>query len=424
MNELTSQRLAADRVAQPALRPIALTLLATCIAAVAVWVHSGVTPAAAVVLAGVGIGFAVHVAGLVPSLAAIGLLLVPPGVAGENSAVAAVAALSLVLALVAVTSDPESSAPLPRGVVALMGLTALLFPAAAMLQSSPANLALAAGALWALCTAVIVMGRASTAFLAATVRALTALAVVAVCSYFVSSGLGFRQSVTFEGSSRDVLVYFPFTVIRGDAGSLFHEPRFALFSGEPGLGALILLVAIWGALRLFHGPSRVLLALILLAGGVLTQSTGFLFAILSFGVVVAVERVARTRGRIPAAALASVALPLAYVVSRVLISSKASTEKLSLTDRGFLGGSASGEINLLALLQERPYLAVHLFVLLGLLTWHSRTRPLDVGLAVAIGLTGLAAQPIHVHPGVWLLLAVCVLFVGPARDAWAGRAHG
>lgn len=391
-------------------------LVVAAFAAACVWIVEGGLVAAAVLLGGVCLALAVAVTGAAATVASCALLLAPPGLIGENSALVAGVALLALSAMFTLGRKRQADLPFVGGRVPwLMALMAVAFPLGYLLGSYSLSFALSSAALWSLAAGAVVAGSGRASFVAQTARALALLVASLSVSYFISAATGFPGgAATFNGSSRDATVYFPFTLIRGNTGSLFDLPRFSVVAGEPGLGALFILVALWASARFYSGKARAALVCVLVTAGVFTQSTGFLFAIVGFTGVVLVRGIWRRSGFVAGAFVGLVLLPVAVITARVLLASKREGEGYSLADRGFEGGQAVGEINLLSAFHHTPHIAILVVGLLVALAWEARGGPLELALVAAIAVTGIFAQPIHLHPGIWLATALCVCIAAPA----------
>jgi hypothetical protein len=400
-------------------RPLELSavLVTGSLVAMPVWIERGALGAAVVLAATLGLTLAASLTSLRATVIATALLLAPPGVIGENSAIRASIALVVVLALLASSRTSVSEPGLEPVVTFLLLAISVLFCVAGVLSGYTLHVALSMALLYGLAGATVLISPQHDPAVVDALRALAILLGVAVLSYAVSWALGFRLGGDIvAGPNREVTAYFPATLTQGARGSLFELPRFSVFSGEPGLGAVMLLFGLWSALRLFQGRLRLGLAGLLIAGGLLTQSTAFLITVIALGVVAAALALRERRGvTVAVIALATLAVPALLVASQLLAQKKAS-DPLSLSDRGFGQTHAVGEINLVSLLTAKPTIAIAFLVFGVVLIRAAWPRAWDVGLIAAVFLTGLFAQPLHLHPGTWLLLSLTAVTAGRVAD--------
>ena len=287
-----------------------------------------------------------------------------------------------------------------------------------MLSGYTLHVALSMAVLYGLAGATVLISPHHVLALVDALRALTLLLCAAVVSDLVTWALDFRLGGDIvAGPNREVTAYFPATITQGVNGLLFGSPRFAVFSGEPGLGAVFLLFGLWCGLRLYERRARIVVVGLLVAGGLLTQSTAFLITMIALVVVAAVLQLPpASRVGVAVVALAALAIPAVVEVMH-LLAQKKKADPLSFSDRGFGQSHALGEINLLSLLTAKPVIAIAFFVLGVVLIRAAWPRAWDVGLIAAIFLTGLFAQPLHLHPGTWLLLSLTAVTAGRVAGA-------
>jgi hypothetical protein len=257
-----------------------------------------------------------------------------------------------------------------------------------------------------------------------TVKALRATTWLVTCScfwYLVALVTGFggpQLSLPF----RLLVVYAPGAFTHG-LGGIWRIPRFSAFSGEPGLAVVVLLVALWSALRFERGIARLLMSALLIAGIAFTQSAGAIIALAAVAVGAGMVSLARrTNLALAVPVTAGLIWALRDFTLKVLLLKEGVTPS-SLASRGIqVSQSAAGlaqtsrvSISLVAALRHgSPLVALPLFVLIGYLIVITSRRPLSLGLVLGIGVTGLFAQPLQYYAGIWMLLAACVLIADEA----------
>jgi len=240
-------------------------------------------------------------------------------------------------------------------------------------------------------------------------RTMTLLVALACASYILSAVVGFAGTREFDLPFRTVSLAPPATLIGQNGSDYLGGPRFLLLSGEPGLGAVFLLVAIASASILERGRRRVALLTLLGGGVIVAQSTGLLFALVAMACVSVFVVVTRQVALIAATVMALAVMPALQLLTTQLINRKEQTNPLSLIDRGLAGKTADSSISLSATWAHAPLLVVPLVALLAYLAFLCFRRPIELGLVAAIAVIAWYAQPLQYHPGIWLMLFSVVL---------------
>jgi hypothetical protein len=189
-------------------------------------------------------------------------------------------------------------------------------------------------------------------------------------------------------------------------------------AGEPGLGALFIVIALWCALAFWRGGRRLALLALLATGVVATQSIGLVFGLVAFAVGATLVEVTRRLTLGVSVVLALVLIPVTARVGNFLIASKEADNPESLTDRGLpLTGlrltASDADISLVATLSHHAVLAIPLIALIGYLAFRVVRDPLSLGLVFAVASIALYAQPLQWHPGVWFLVAAALTIAAP-----------
>lgn len=397
---------------------VAVGLCAAASASLAAWVVWGFVPAVAALAATLG-GFALVLAcGWAGAVIGVAFFLMSPGVLGESSLIRSLAgAAAIVAALLLSGTDRQSRGTIPAVAVAVVGV--------AMVASGSAPVEI--GGLYA--------GLAVAAFLLATrphvaaagLRAVTLIVAALTVGYLTTWAVGFDHlaaTLSFDGR-RYVDVYAPLA-LTGSGTPLWDgaPPRMLLATGEPGLNVFYLLAAF--ATLGHHGRrARLWLAVVLVAGAVVSQSAGLLVALLA-GVGAAAFVALVRRGRVALA----VALAAAggYAVVRValrLVDLRAAGSSETVADRGLAAGSLTsaslGNINLIAALQNDLTLGAGLVVALALLAKTAAGTPSGAFAWTAFAVTAVFAQPSQWQAGGWLLLAMVALTRPGHQDDDSGQ---
>jgi hypothetical protein len=388
-------------------------------------------------LAGVGFWLWASVSGIAVAATVVALLTVPPGVLGENSGPLAVAGL-VVVAVSYLTRPRERAGTDAWFAVVVAALLAaqgvgVVASALGVATTDGLRFALTQLPLWFLAAAVVLLAYRRPGFTRRVLHDLTIAVAVMACSYWVSlvvlRGAG---TVELQLPHRTVWVAPPVTLTAASGGYLPDLPRWAVVSGEPGLGGVYVLLAIATAMLLFRGRMRLVLLLALFSGVVATQSAGLLLAVAAgFAAWAALHAIRwlspAALGLIVLAAVVGLRLLVALVLEN-----KQGTNLASILDRGLgpdlvpgapsLGG-VTDTINLVAAAQLQPLTAVALFALLLVFLLRSLPSPVLTGYVAALAATALFAQPLQLQVGVWLMsyLLLALPRERPPRHAHRGR---
>jgi hypothetical protein len=407
---------------------LGLTLVCTAVVAAATWRLSGANAAFAIIAAGTAftawsLGWSLRVASI-----AVALCIVPPGVIGENSAsISVAAALLLYLLIVTVPVETSLSGTVVQLSALLLVAEALAFLLGTALAGYPAfRTSASLLALYTLIGASVYEAARRPRLLIHAIRCLTWLVALACASYAISYAAGFAGGTTLHLKYRTIEFAPPLTVTQPSGGYLPGFPRLLVFGGEPGLGGIFVLVAMWGALRFERARQRLGLLVVLGAGVLFTQSTGLVFALVAFALGFALVNVTKRLTLAITFVLALGLIPLLESLIGFLIRVKQTANPSSLADRGFgvtgfHGGQTTGDISLVATLAHHAWLAAPLLVLLAWLGLCAIRDPLSLGLVLGLGSIALYAQPLQWHPGVWFLLIVGVALGLRLGDARAPR---
>ena len=336
-------------------------------------------------------------------IAALGifLCLIPPGVVGESSSRITLAVLLMSVALV-VTTAAERVPDVT--LVALLGVVGAAF---LVVGHTAQRHSFTPIAFIYFAIAVLVWQMSQRPELSRRALRFVAMLAVAECaSYWVSYLIGFRGGPhIYWLKTRHLDIYPPFTLTAGSGGFWGGHPRLIMFSGEAGLGAVVLLVALAYVLKHERGRRRTLLAALLISGVAAGQSSG---AVLGLGVLAAVAVAAHITRRLtllPAGVAAGTALVGLSHVATGLVNAKLTENASSLSDRGLLvSGNFAGDISLHATLIHHAAVALPVIGLLGYLAARTFRDPVGLGLVGAIAVIAWYAQPLQDHPGVLLLL--------------------
>jgi hypothetical protein len=383
-------------------------------------VYLPIRPVALAAVAAVAAVVMIRLAGA--RVAALGLALaaIPPGVIGESSSRLSLAALLAAFALV-VATVPEVEAD--AAVVALLGACGVAF---LMVGHTAHRHSFTTVALIYFAVAAVAWQISQRPTLAQRVLRFFTLVVAAECaSYWISYLIGFRGGPhIYHLKTRHVDVYPPFTLTSGSGGFWGSHPRLIVFSGEGGLGAVALLVALAYVLKNETGRKRTLLAALLVSGIVAGQSSGAVLALGVLAIVAAAVSMTRTFTLLPAAIAAGVAVLALSRFATDLLHAKLHDNIASLADRGLLTpGSFAGDISLHATLSHHAAVAVPVIALLGYLAVRTFRDPVGLGLVAAVAVIAWYAQPLQDHPGVWLLLLLAVGLQLRDPDRREGRLH-
>jgi hypothetical protein len=420
-----------------------LSLLAACAIGLGIGLQP-VSPGWLVTALGLTIGIAglSVIAGWRAASLAVTLAIVPPGVVGENWG--AVGLSALVAGCILFGTASAETANRPSGLhfsIALMAAESIAWGiAAATLFEGVDQRVAAVQALFYLGGAAILYSMAyRPTLLVRTLQALTWLVAIGCASCVVSLAIGFRGGIPLEMPYREAAVFFPPATLSVGLGRIWPEiPRFALLSGEPGLAAVFLIIALWYTATFERGLRRWFLFAVLVAGCFLTQSLGaFVAVVLLFGVagILRLIHVIRSIGASISAVVAIVLSPILAVAllpnvpnvidaSRRLVQ-RARFEGLTLgasfrgftieqTDVSFSGGGASPDISLIAALPGHALIVIPLLALLAYLGMVTVRKPMSLGLVLAFAATALFAQPLQYSVGAWVLLIACCIIVDTA----------
>jgi hypothetical protein len=340
---------------------------------------------------------------------------------GESSAFVAVGAAAALYAAIATAPAQVVRSRSSSVVPALLIAEALAFAGSSMALSFPAvRIGSALFVLYFIVALALYEAYLRPALIASALRCLTWLVGIACASYVVSWAVGFMGAVDTSSQYRDVIVYPPATVTQPSGGFLteYGFPRLLVLAGEPGLGALFIVIALWCALAFWRGGRRLALLALLATGVVATQSIGLVFGLVAFAVGATLVEVTRRLTLGVSVVLALVLIPVTARVGNFLIASKEADNPESLTDRGLpLTGlrltASDADISLVATLSHHAVLAIPLIALIGYLAFRVVRDPLSLGLVFAVASIALYAQPLQWHPGVWFLVAAALTIAAP-----------
>ena len=425
---------ASSRQSTMAMQSSGLNLLVTSVATLAVWAATGLPEFGALVFAaGLLIGLWASWFGWRPTILSLAILAVPPGLLGENSARFAIVGL-ITIAIVLATSargaiTRTGTFALLAGLLVVEGIAFVL--GSIISPGSDLQLPWIMLLLYWLTAAALMLGCGRTTLVAGTIRSLAWMVAALSASYLVSLAIGFRGGpIELRLTYRQVELFPPVTLTAGSGGYFPSIPRLTVFAGEPGLGVVFMLVAAWAAVRLEHGSRRVALLGLVLAGVVLTQSTGSVLALAAMAIGGVLAGITQRYSAWIAAVLAILAIPIAQLLGTTLIGIKQETNPLSISDRGLgdllgAGGdnSTKGSISLLAAASNSPMIAVPIVVLLLVMLILSLRDSASLGLVLGISVSALFAQPLQLHPGVWLIVGFAVLISGDVPRRTSTRLH-
>lgn len=362
--------------------------------------------ALAVTLAGAATVVAV---GIRPAGIAACLILAPPGLAGENYGVVGVGALA-VLWLLLRTAPAERPGAFPFVPILLAAEAGALVYAATFSSGTVGDQrALVAVAILYAVAALVAHEVSQRPVLTRTSLRLFAVTIALTCASYVASwATGFLGMRPIELPYRSVMFAPPASLVTIHTNDYLGTPRFLSLSGEPGLGALFLLVALAFVVTYERRWTRRILLSLLLVGIAAAQSAGLLLAFFAMTGAAAALFVARRVAVLAATAVVLGLIPVAIESAARLIEIKGRTNPLSIADRGLAGSSADSAISLSAAWSQAPSVVIPLVALLALFAWTSIQYPLQFGLVVGIAVISWYAQPVQFHPGLWILLfAVC-----------------
>lgn len=387
-----------------------------------------------------GLGVLIRAFGLRVSALAVAILVVPPGLIGEGSSRTTVITFLVILALVLPVPAERGHDLLPASLA--MGGIALAFFYTAHRDLTPPFTAI--GLTWlpaAVCAYSMAQRPAlsSRAFLA-----FVSICAAEVASYVVSLLIGFRLGPhTLHFKARHADLYFPFTFTSGSGGFWGSHPRLSMFSGEGGLAAVVLLIALALALKLLpRGRAKTAIVALLGLGVVFAQSSAAVVALAVMVTVILARRLTTRLTFLPAAI--AMALPALAVerLAQAVVHAKMHENAGSLADRGFLtSGTYLNDISVRAALHHHVLIGVGLIVLMAYLAVRSVHDPVGLGLVAGVGVMAWYAQPLQDHPGIWFILVAFIPLlergrarlgnesktasVGSADDvAWAGKGGG
>jgi hypothetical protein len=338
-------------------------------------------------------------------LAAATLCIVPPGVLGESSVWLSLATFAAtILAILRAQKDVRVAHPV---IVILLLIEGGVFAALGGSKSY-----LAVGVLY-VAAALLLRELTLRPILTQRVLAATFTLVAIECVSAVGSYLtGFHRLAGLNLKYRHVVLYAPLTFASekvNTGGWWAGKPRFTAFAGEPGLAAVLLLLGFAYFLIFERGARRVFLVAVLLAGCVLTQSTGLVFALIAFGVVASTLIVALRLTPLPALLFACTTVPVLIVVTDRLLAAKARANPLSVSQRGLFGSAFEGDISILATLHHHAQLVLPLLAIVAYLLWLSHRQPVAAGLVASISVLGFYVEPLQYHPATWILVALVVM---------------
>jgi hypothetical protein len=412
------------------------TLISSALVAAAVWRMTGSTSAAWVCLvAGAALGAWALEWGWRVTAITLSLCIVPPGVIGENSAeVATVASLALYLCL-ATTPVETRRFVRPTWVppLLLIGESIAVVAGSLLAGFPPVRSSLSLLALYLLAGLSLYELNRRPSLVMKALRSLMWVIALACTSYVISYATGFVGGVVIELQYRNLTFYPPATFTLPSGGFLPGFPRLVVLSGEPGLAAIFILIAIWCAFKFERGRRRALLVGLLASGALFSQSTGLVFALMIFALAAALVEVTRRLTLGVSIVVAFGLIPVMRWLTDVLLAEKRSHDPASLLDRGFnikgfQADLARGDISLLATL-DHFWQVLPLLCLLAFLAFSTIRNPAALGLVLAVASIALYAQPLQWHPGAWLLLSAAVAIatrasIGVNPDSQDGLTRG
>jgi hypothetical protein len=338
---------------------------------------------------------------------ALGVCFVPPGVIGEASSLVSIALLLVITAVLLNAPRERTEGELPLALIlALIGIAFVMTGHASRSYT-------AIGAIY-IAAAVVAWQFSLRPSLSRRVISIVATLAAAECaSYWVSYVTGFRGGPHLVAlKTRQVGIYPPFTVTAGHQGFWSPHPRLAMFSGEAGLGAIVLLAGLAYTLKYEEGRKRFILATLLASGVFAGQSSAAAIAACVLVAIAVCVNLTRKLTLLAAAIFGAAAVALIVRLSTHFVHAKLAANSASVADRGLLiPGNFAGDISLHAAFVNHPTIAVPVIALLAYLAWRSLRDPFGLGLIAAIAVIAWYAQPLQDHPGVWLL----ALLTGGAR---------
>lgn len=370
-------------------------------------------PAVAILAGGLALAIAGTRLGAQRLALGMAMLMIPPGLVGETSSYLSVAAFAVIGFVVARTPGDEDVEPW-RALRVLLVVAAAAFVYAGIALNQRSYVAI--GVLYVAAMLVVRQFEPRVEMAEQAARAVVALVVAECVSYWISLLAGFPFGAhDFALKGRHVDVYAPLTFTSGSHGYWPSIPRFSLFSGEPGLAGVVLLIAAAYAVVLYAGRKRLVLLALLGSGVAFTQSSGAVLAAAVFVVVACAVHLTRRLTPLPAAILSAAPVFAVSKLATGLIHAKLADNATSVNDRGLLGGSFTGDISLRAMLSHHAYLALPMIALLLAYAIRAGRDPLMLGLIAAVALVAWSAQPLHDHPGVWVLVGVLAVSVKGKR---------
>lgn len=396
-------------------RTMAVSGLTASLLCAAVWTATGSTRLATLALIpALAVALLTTVVGARPALIAACLCVAPPGLIGENYGW--VAAVAVAFMWIAVVTTPVETTVIFPVVPLLVAVAAAALLIASVAANEPeTKRAISITAILYLGAAAVTLELARRPALArSALRALT-LIIAATCASFIASAfIGFAGTRDVLLPFRDISFAPPFTFFT-DNKDYLPVPRFNVISGEPGLGAVYLVIAATCSILLERGRRRAILLALIGTGVVVNQSTGLLFAIVAMIGAIGFVAIARKIAVLAAIVVAVAAVPVVRFVVSALIDHKEQRYPISVTVRGFSGQEADTSISLSALWAHNPIIVVPLVALLGYLLFVTVRRPVQFGAVAAVTTVAWFAQPLQYHPGVWVMLAATVIATVPGR---------